>query len=119
MRSEENVKNKDGKVLFEERDILERWAEYIGELYSDDRPDICTYTNSIYNTVNISEMEVRETISKLPKEKSTGIDGNQAEVLQNMGRKGTEMMIRLSISAIIWVSNKNIFLNQFLYSFQK
>ena len=30
LRSEEGVKNKDRKVLFEERDILERWGEYIG-----------------------------------------------------------------------------------------
>ena len=63
LRSEVGVKNKDGKVLFEKRDILERWAECIGELNSDDRPDICTVTSSIYNIVNISEIEVRETIN--------------------------------------------------------
>ena len=44
---------------------LERSVEYIGELYSDERPDMCTNTNSIYNTVNISEL--KETIAKLPK----------------------------------------------------
>ena len=92
------MKNKDGNVLFEEKDILERWVEYIGELYSDDRPDICTDTNIIYNTVNISEMEVREIISKLPKGKSTGIDEIPAEFLQGMGIKGIEMMT--------WIINK-------------
>ena len=30
--SAEGVKNKDGKVLFDEKDILVRWVEYIGEL---------------------------------------------------------------------------------------
>ena len=59
LQSVESVKNKDGKVLLEEKDILERWVEYIVELYSDDRPDICKDTNIIYNTVKISEMEVR------------------------------------------------------------
>ena len=98
LQSVEGVKNKDGKVLFEEKDILERWVEYIGELYSDDRPDICTDTNIIYNTVNISEMEVREIISKLPKGKSTGIDEIPAEFLQSMGIKGIEMMT--------WIINK-------------
>ena len=74
LRLDEGVKNKDGKVLFEERDNLKRWAEYMGELYSDDRPDICTNTNSIYNAVNILEMELKKTINKLPKGKSTGIN---------------------------------------------
>ena len=41
LQSAEGVKNKDGKVLFDETDILERWVEYIGELYSDERPVIC------------------------------------------------------------------------------
>ena len=98
LQSVEGVKNKNGKVLFEEKDILERWVEYIGQLYSDDRPDICTDTNIIYNTVNISEMEVREIISKLPKGKSTGIDEIPAEFLQSMGIKGIEMMT--------WIINK-------------
>ena len=98
LRSEVGVKNKDGKVLFEKRDILERWEECIGELNSDDRPDICTDTSSIYNIVNISEIEERETINKLPRGKSTGIDEIPAEVLQNMGRKG--------IGMTTWIINK-------------
>ena len=36
-------------------------------------------------------MEVKETISKLPEGKSTGIDEILAEFLQNVGRKGIEM----------------------------
>ena len=96
--SAEGVKNKDGKMLFDEKDILERWIEYIAELYSDERPVICTHTNNMHNTVNISEMEVRETITKLPQGKSTGIGEIPAGFLQNMGNKGIEVMT--------WIINK-------------
>ena len=85
-------------MLFDEKDILERWVEYIGELYSDERPDICTNTNSIHNTVNISGMEVRETITKPPKGKSMGIDKIPAEFLQNIVNKGIEV--------VTWIINK-------------
>ena len=69
---------------------MERWAEYIAELCSNERLDILTDMNSTYNTVNISEMEVRETIIKLPNGKSTGIDEIPAEFLQKMGNNGKE-----------------------------
>ena len=92
------MKNNDGKVLFDEKVILERWVEYIGELYSDERSGKSTDTNSIYDTVYISEMEVRETIIKLPKGKPTGIDEIPAESLQNMGNNGMKMMT--------WIINK-------------
>ena len=98
LRSAQSVKNKDRKVLFDEKGILERWVEYIGELYSDEGPDTCKDTNSIHNTVNVSEMEVGETIIKLPKGKSTGIYRIPAEFFQNMGKKGIEMMT--------WIINK-------------
>ena len=83
-------------MLFGKKDIMERWAEYIEEPYSDDRPDILTDTNSIHNTVKSSEMEVRVTIIKLPKGnlldkgKSTGIDEIPAEFLQSMGNNEIE-----------------------------
>jgi hypothetical protein len=33
------ITDKNGNVLFERTKILDRWAEYIGELYNDDRGD--------------------------------------------------------------------------------
>ena len=129
LRSEKGVKNKDGKLLLDDKDILERWAECIEEmslaseyssseeLYSDERPNIHIETNSIHNTVNISEMEIRQTIVNLPKGKSTGIDEIPAEFLQNMGDKGIEM-ITLIVNKC-YNTGLKIFSNQFLYSFPK
>ena len=31
------IESKDGRMLFEQKDIAERWAEYIAELYDDER----------------------------------------------------------------------------------
>ena len=70
-RSEEDVKNKDGKWFLLKKISLERRVEYNRELNSDERPNICADTDNIHSTVNNSEVEVKETISKLPKRKST------------------------------------------------
>ena len=53
----------------------------------------------MHNTVNISEIEVRETITKLPKGNSTGIDEIPTDFLQNMGNKG--------IAVMTWIINKS------------
>ena len=37
VRCDQGIKNKDGKVLHEDADILQRWADYVEELYHDDR----------------------------------------------------------------------------------
>ena len=31
------IESKDGRMLFEQKDIADRWAEYIAELYDDER----------------------------------------------------------------------------------
>ena len=68
-----------------------------------DRLQATSYVNVfivvfLHNTVSISEMKVRVAITKLLKRKSTGIDKMPAEFLQNMGKKGIEMMT--------WIINK-------------
>ena len=39
----------------------------MGEIYSDERIDICTDMDRTHNNANVSDMEVRETIIKLLK----------------------------------------------------
>ena len=51
------MKSEDGKVLFDEKEIFERWIEYIEELYSDKKEDLLTGVSNECRTVHISEME--------------------------------------------------------------
>ena len=37
VRCDQGIKSKDGKVLHEDADILQRWADYVEELFHDDR----------------------------------------------------------------------------------
>ena len=32
------IKSKDGEMIFEREKVLNRWSEYIGDLFSDERP---------------------------------------------------------------------------------
>ena len=47
---------------------------------------------SMHNIVNISEIEIRQTIVYPPTGKSSGTHEIPAEFLQNMGDKGIEMI---------------------------
>ena len=88
------IKDKDGKLLFEPERILERWAQYVEELYNDKRdtsdqdiesPEVCV----------ISEMEVKSVIQKLTRNKATGADNIPAEFIQTLGEKGIQAITRL------------------------
>ena len=39
------IKSKEGKMIFERDKVLERWSEYIGDLFADDRPPLPTPNN--------------------------------------------------------------------------
>ena len=69
------------------------------------------------NTVNISEMEIRRTIVNLPKGKSTRIDEIPAEVLQNMGDKGIEMITLIVNKCYNTCLQPEYFSYQCLYGF--
>ena len=40
------IKDKGGKMLFEKDQVLQRWSEYIGDLFADDRPPLPTPSNN-------------------------------------------------------------------------
>ena len=40
------LKSKEGKMLMGKEDIVDRWTEYIGELYGGERPELTPDTES-------------------------------------------------------------------------
>ena len=92
--STQTIKDKDGNLLSEPEKILERWAQYVEELYNDSR---CASTHNLntQEVCTISEMEVKAVIQKLTRNKATGSDNIPAEFLQTLGEKGLQIITKL------------------------
>ncbi len=62
------IKKRDGTVVMEADEILERWTEYIGELFTDDRAETLDVNNNGKGPP-IMKAEVREALKKMKKKK--------------------------------------------------
>ena len=92
----QSIKYKDGTILYEPVKILERWAQYVEELCND-------VSSNSEDVGIVSEMEVKDVIQKLTRNKVTGADNIPAEFLQTLGDKGIKVMTRLITNIIqIW-----------------
>src|SRR6187399_193607 len=89
------IKDKTGKSLMQKEEILERWAEYVEELYEEKTrtaADMGDFINEVYT---ISENEIREVIGELPMGKACREDNIPIELLQCMEEEGIETITRL------------------------
>ncbi|GFS24491.1 endonuclease-reverse transcriptase [Elysia marginata] len=71
--------------------LLERWAEYIGELFDDDRKDHDVMKRN-FAGLPILEDEVRSAIRKMKTGKATGPDGVSIELIEALEDYGTEQV---------------------------
>src|SRR3989442_1806577 len=89
-RGLQTTKSKQGNVLVEKDEVMERWAEYVEELYKDENRgedgiiDMSQRENEEYA---ISSEEIEAVIRDLPKGKACGSKNISAELLQGMGVK--------------------------------
>ena len=88
------IKDKGGKILTDDKQISDRWMEYIAELYTDhNRYDDEILKGLKAQTVldederddNIMKGEVEKAIKKLKNDKSCGVDGIPAEMIKAGG----------------------------------
>src|SRR5437867_1832385 len=97
-RGLQTIKSKQGHVLMEKDEVMERWAEYVEGLYKDgnrgvdDIIDMGQMENEVYT---ICSEEIEAVIRDLPKGKACGSDNISAELLQCMGEKGIQITTRL------------------------
>ena len=90
------IKDKNGNLIQDEDLISERWEEYIEkELYNDNRGDKPVMQNIERDFVQIEEIEIREIIKNLTRDKAPGEDGIHAEFLQNLGEKGIRILTNI------------------------
>ncbi|GFS18525.1 endonuclease-reverse transcriptase [Elysia marginata] len=74
--------------------LLERWAEYIGELFDDDRKDHDVMKRN-FAGLPILEDEVRSAKRKMKTGKATGPDGVSIELIEALEDYGTEQVTAL------------------------
>src|SRR5207247_971393 len=89
---------KQGNILMEKDEVMERWAEYVEELYKDENrrlDDIIDMGQMEKEVYTICSEEIAAVIRDLPKGKACGSDNISAELLQCMGEKGIQIMTRL------------------------
>src|SRR3989442_558423 len=90
------IRGKQGNVLMEKDEVMERWAEYLEELYRDETRgedasiDKSQMESEVYT---ISSEEIEAAIRDLPKRKASGSDNISAELLQCMGERGVGLQI--------------------------
>src|SRR3989441_20597 len=96
-RGLQTIRGKQGNALVEKDEVMERWAEYVKELYKDENreDDIIDMSQMESEAYTISSEEIEAVIRDLPKGKACGSDNISAELLQGMGEKGIEVMINL------------------------
>ncbi|KAK3784412.1 hypothetical protein RRG08_039413 [Elysia crispata] len=75
------VKSKDGSIIMEKDKKLERWSEYISELFDDDRNEDLTLQD-IPEGPEIMREEVENTIKNMKTGKATGPDMISTEMMQ-------------------------------------
>ena len=75
------VKSKSGDILLTKEEQLERWSEYIQDLFEDERP-ILPEIHKNMDGPKIMPEEVRAAICSMKRRKACGPDGITAEMLQ-------------------------------------
>ena len=97
------IRDKNGKRLTEDKDILNRWTEYCSELYSQKAkgdPEVLKHP-PVTNTDNhLILWEVEAAVKSLKPGKSAGVDNIPAELLQTGGE--TMIDVLLNICNKIW-----------------
>ena len=87
------IKDKNGKLLFDQEDIAIRWAEYITELYNDDRGEMPSF--EVTSGKNIMKEEVELVIKSMKEKKATGPDGLSTEALKALDDQNVDMITDL------------------------
>jgi exonuclease III len=88
------IKNKDGNILFETEAIVNRWTEYVEELFDDKRGD--NPIRSFLKGPSILKSEVEKGLKCMSTGKACGIDNISTEMLIALGDFGTTVLTELT-----------------------
>ena len=87
------IKNKKGDILFETNEIMDRWTEYVEELFHDSRSE--QKLKSFLQGPEILTSEVEKALKWMKIGKASGIDNISSEMLQALGDFGINTLTKL------------------------
>ena len=91
------LRNKNGDVIYEKEQVLDRWVEYIGELFYDNGPEIIPEISTTELTgKDILKSEVEAAIKSMRNGKATGNDKISKEMIEACEDLGTEKSVDLA-----------------------
>ena len=88
------LKTREGSIIMDKEKILERWAEYIRELFEDNRKEHDVMKKNFAGPP-IMKDEVREAIRKMKTGKATGPDGLSIKLIEALEEYGIEKVTTL------------------------
>ena len=88
------IKSKDGTVLMDKDDVLNRWSEYIEELFKDNRGERPAIKKN-KDGPPILKAEVEAAIRKMKRGKATGPDRIPIEIILTLEEMGIGMTTKL------------------------
>ena len=88
------IKSKQGSILMDKQDVLDRWAEYIEELFEDERGERPVIKKELDGPPILKE-EVEDAIKKMKFGKATGPDNIPIEVIVTLEDIGVEVTTKL------------------------
>ena len=88
------IRSKSGTILIEKNEILNRWSEYIEELFDDNRMSKRNIRKNMEGPP-IMKDEVRQAIKSMKGNKATGPDGIFVEMIQSLNELGVDAITNL------------------------
>ena len=90
------IEAKDGTIIMEKEKILERWKEYICELFENNRPPEYLVTKREKENLPILKEEIVKAIKSMPKGKAAGPDEIYTELIHALDDLGAEWMTKIA-----------------------
>ncbi|GFO09942.1 RNA-directed DNA polymerase from mobile element jockey-like [Plakobranchus ocellatus] len=88
------IKSKDGTMLMEKKEILNRWSEYAEDLFKDDRCKKPKIKKKIEGSSILKE-EVEAAIKEMKNGKATGPDNIPVEIIKALDNLGIDLTTKL------------------------
>ncbi|GFN88795.1 endonuclease-reverse transcriptase [Plakobranchus ocellatus] len=85
------IKSKDGTMLMEKKEILNRWSEYVEDLFKDDKCENPPKKKKNIEGSTILEEEVEAAIKKMKNGKATGPDNIPVEIIKALDNLGIDL----------------------------
>ena len=90
------IKAKDGSVIMEKDKIMQRWTEYIFDLYEDKKRGTLPIIKRNGYAQDISESEVKTAMKKMKPGKAVGNDQIAYEMIEAVGTFGISKVMELA-----------------------